>query len=419
MYQFSNKHEGEIKMQFKNRLIFILLLLFSTSLFCCTTAIITGKNTVDGRPILVKHRDSSFEQNKLMYFSDGKFNYIGLVNSKDVYGDEVWGGSNSAGFAIMNSASYNLKVDSDTTTLVDKEGVIMKLALQQCETLEDFEKLLDELPKPLGVEANFGVIDAKGGCAYYECDNFTYTKIDANNPNIAPFGYIIRTNYSFNGNQDDGYGYIRYLTAEKLFYNAIASNNLDYQFVLQEMSRCLDHSLTDVHLPNEITSRNETKFVPLQDYIVRNSSVSTILVHGVKPDENPDLTTIWTILGFPLTSVATPSWVGAGENLPNCIVADKSGNASLCANSVLLKNKCFPIKRGSGKKYLNLSVVMNKEGEGFYQKIKPFEDEIILNTKARMKKWRSNGHIAKQEALSFYRSLDVSVDTFFRELLSN
>jgi hypothetical protein len=185
------------------------------------------------------------------------------------------------------------------------------------------------------------------------------------------------------------------------------------------MSRCLDHSLTDVHLPNEITSRYETKFVPLQDYIVRNSSVSTILVHGVKPDENPALTTIWTILGFPLTSVATPSWVGAGENLPNCIVADKSGNASLCANSVLLKNKCFPIKRGSGKKYLNLSVVMNKEGEGFYQKIKPFEDEIILNTKARMKKWRSNGHIAKQEALSFYRSLDVSVDTFFRELLSN
>ena len=55
-------------------------------------------------------------------------------------------------------------------------------------------------------EANFGVIDAQGGAAYYETTNFSFTKIDANDPVVAPFGYLIRTNYSFTGTADDGYG---------------------------------------------------------------------------------------------------------------------------------------------------------------------------------------------------------------------
>ncbi len=75
----------------------------SSDLKACTTAIISGKYTTDGRPLLYKHRDSGFYQNKLMYFKDGAYEYIGLVNSEDVEGIEVWSGSNSAGFAIMNS----------------------------------------------------------------------------------------------------------------------------------------------------------------------------------------------------------------------------------------------------------------------------------------------------------------------------
>ncbi len=402
----------------RKTIVVLFSLIISVTGYCCTTAIISGKHTADGRPILVKHRDSSFEQNKLMYFTDGKYDYIGLINSVDIEGKEVWGGSNSTGFAIMNSASYNLKPVDDTTKIVDREGIVMKLALQQCASLEDFEKLLDELPKPLGVEANFGVIDANGGCAYYECDNFGYKKVDANDSNIAPFGYIIRTNYSFNGSQDDGYGYIRYLTAEKLFYNAAASNNLDYKFLLQKMSRSLDHSLTGINLENEIVSSSRPKFVAFQDYIVRNTSVSTILVKGVKKDENPSLTTIWTILGFPLTSVAIPTWVAAGENLPKSVVPDNSGNAPLCDNSLKLKEKCFPIKRGSGKKYINLTAVMNTDGNGIYQQIHPFEKEIFSRVDDKLNKWKLKDNIAKQEVLDLYSSFDLSIYDFYKNLLA-
>jgi hypothetical protein len=393
------------------------MVLFYSNYYCCTTAIVSGKHTKDGRPLLVKHRDTSFDQNKLMYFMDGKYDYIGLVNSIDKEGNEVWGGSNSVGFAIMNSASYNLKPHDDTTKYMDKEGIVMKLALQQCATLEDFEQLLNELPKPLGVEANFGVIDANGGCAYYECDNFKFTKIDANDPNIAPFGYVIRTNYSFNGDQDEGYGYIRYLTAEKLFYNAAASKNLDYKFILQKMSRNLDHSLTGVNLENELVPAAQSKFVTMQDYIVRSTSVSTILVKGVKKGENPSLTTIWTILGFPLTSVSIPTWVAAGENLPNIVLADNSGNAPLCDASLKLKKKCFPIERGSGNKYMNLTEVMNLDGTGIYQQIIPFENEIFSQTNLFLMNWRQKNKIAKQEAMDLYKRLNSTVTHFYNQLL--
>ena len=407
-----------IMLKIKSFLIGFLLIFFAEQAYTCTTTIISGRFTKDGRPIIFKHRDSSFEQNKLMFFDDGKYEYIGLVNSVDEYGSEVWGGCNSTGFAIMNSASYNLKPDHDLTRLADQEGKVMKLALQNCETLEDFEALLDSLPKPLGVEANFGVIDAQGGCAYYECNNYEYRKIDANDPKIAPFGYIIRTNYSFTGSRNDGYGYIRYLNAENLMYQAEAEDNLTCKFLLQDVSRSLKHSLTGVDLTKSEVEKNLNKFVHLQDYIVRNSSVSTILIQGVKEGESPDLATIWTVLGFPLTSVAVPTWVKAGDNLPECVRADKTGNAPLCEYSLQLKDKCFPINRGSGYKYMNLPFVYNEDGTGVMQKIRPLENEIMKKTDERMAKWREHKHVPKQEALDFYESINLSVMSFYKNLLT-
>ena len=104
----------------RSLLILLILVIGWGSSQACTTAIVSGKYTVDGRPLLFKHRDTGFLQNKLMYFSDGKYDYIATVNSVDKKGNEVWAGFNSAGFAIMNSEAYNLNV-GDTTQLKDQE----------------------------------------------------------------------------------------------------------------------------------------------------------------------------------------------------------------------------------------------------------------------------------------------------------
>jgi len=397
------------------KIIIIFALFLAHSIFPCTTAIVSGKVTKSGRPLLLKHRDSGFEQNKLMFFDDGKYKYIGLVNSEDKLGKEVWGGVNSEGFAIINSASYNLKPDSDTTKLMDKEGIVMKLALQECATIKDFENLLLNMNKPLGVEANFGVIDAKGGAAYFETNNFTFNKIDANYLSVAPFGYLIRTNYSFVTDKNDGYGYIRYNTANELFYEAAMEDNLSVKFILQDVSRSLKHSLLNVDLKKNIeVSESENKLILFQDFIPRNSSCATILIEGVKPNESPELATLWTVLGFQLTSVAIPTWVKSGAELPKLLLADNSGNAPLCGKALKLKNELFPVKLGNGQNYINIPKLINKEKTGFLQKLKPLEDKIIEKTNSKLNEWRSKKQLPKDEVDNLYNFLEKEITEFYK-----
>ena len=161
---------------------------FLFPVIACTTAIISGKATSDGRPLLWKHRDSDFYNNKIMFFKGKKYDFIGLTDSEPERDGQVWGGFNKAGFAIMNNASYNLKPASDSTKIADMEGYFMKNALENCASVPEFETWLTLQPKPLGVEANFGVIDANGGAAYFEVNNFEYTKVDVNDPSLAPEG---------------------------------------------------------------------------------------------------------------------------------------------------------------------------------------------------------------------------------------
>lgn len=397
-------------------IILIIFFLTTYDLFSCTTAIISGKLTTDGRPLLLKHRDSDNIQNRLQFFDDGVYDYIGLVNSNDIEGNEVWGGVNSEGFAIINSASYNIKEKSDTTKILDREGFIMKKALQNCKTIKDFEKLLYDHEKPLGVEANFGVIDAYGGAAYYETNNFDFTKVDVNDAKTAPAGYVIRTNFSAKGRNDEGYGYIRYNTAEDLLKKASEENNLNYKFILQNVSRSLKHSLLRVDYSTEKRlPKNSEQLIPFQDYIPRHSSVSTVLIQGVKRNEAPELATLWTILGFQLTSVAIPTWVKAGNTIPEILVADSTGNAPLCNYALNLKTRCFPIQRGSGYRYIKLSELINKENKGIIQIIHPHEEEIFDKTKALKEVWVRKNSISIEETKRHYGWINESISKLYKK----
>lgn len=385
--------------------IILFVLSIYLELNACTTAVVSGKCTSDGRPLLWKHRDSDCFENKLMFFDDGNYSYIGLINSDDSLGAEVWAGSNSVGFSIINAASYNLKAEE--TTLKDQEGWLMKQALRRCATLKDFEELLVETAGKRGIEANFGVIDAFAGAAYYEADDTSYIKFDANDPKIAPFGYIIRTNYSCTGKIDAGYGYIRFQTADNLFYQAVARSDLSYKFIIKDAARNLYHSLTKIDLtePPYPVSRDVTHFVPFEDFINRYSSVTSMLIQGIKPGEPVELTTIWTILGFPLCSVVVPTWVAAGNELPSIITAAGKENAPLCAKALILKKQCFPISRGSGNKYLNLSVLLNQQGDGILQLLPIIENKILDRAEQKLNDWRKNGFNQK-EAEVLYHWLD-------------
>lgn len=387
---------------------FFIFLILTISVNPCTTAVVSGKATDDGRPLLLKNRDADALQNKLVYFFDGKYRFIGLVNSEDKDNKDVWCGFNAAGFGIMNSASYNLKMN-DTTKLSDLEGRIMKLALETCATLEDFEKLLNDLPKPLGVEANFGVIDANGGAAYYETDNFKFIKYDVNDPSVAPNGYLIRTNYSVAGEDNKGYGYIRYATASRLFENQTKNGKLSFEFLINDVPRCLVHSFTKTDLTKSLPSNeSEANYTFFRDYIPRRSSSAAIVVQGIKENESASLTTMWTILGFPLTSVIIPVWLLEDGTMPKVLQVDETGNAPICNVALQLKDKVFSPQNDASENYLNLSALMNKENSGVRQKLIPIEEQVLTKAKNILTDFRKNG-IKYSEAKEFYNWIDNDV----------
>ncbi len=173
----------------------------------CTSAIVGPGASLNGKTLLWKHRDTSHLQNFVARVDrPGELPFIALFNAGDSALAEAWVGVNSAGFAVMNTASYNLA--PDTAKFVDQEGFIMAQALGRCRTLADFESLLDSLPRPLGVQANFGVIDSTGAGAYYETDDFSYKKYD-----LRADSMLIRTNFSIGGTCGDGLGRERYAAA--------------------------------------------------------------------------------------------------------------------------------------------------------------------------------------------------------------
>jgi len=400
---------------------FVTSILFSIMMIAasypCTTAIISGKYTIDGRPLMLKHRDSDSFQNRLMYFVDGKYSYIGLVNSQDIEGKEVWGGFNSTGFAIMNSASYNLK-GNDTTKIADREGIIMKLALQTCSTVDEFEKLIQDYPKPLGVEANFGVMDAYGNAAYFETNNFTYKKYDVNDVNVAPNGYIIRTNFSFTNDKGDGYGYIRFATADELISDAVKSKNLSYSFIIKQVDRSLRHSLSKTDLTKNLPSdENDSRFVHFEDYIPRFTSTSSLIIQGIKPGEETNLTTMWAVIGFPLCSVAIPVFLNKDNQLPKVLIADTTGNSLLCTKALNLKEKCYSSGKDTWKKYINIAVLMNKKKTGIMQKLDVVQEKIFTEAEKYLKNWRSNG-IKDEEVIKYYYWLDKLVIDEYKRLFN-
>lgn len=390
-------------------IILILTAIFAGDLIACTTAVISGKHTKDGRPLLWKHRDTWAVNNKIMQFDDGKYIYTGLVNSKDSLGKSVWIGYNETGFGIMNSASYNL--NNDTIKQSGLEGRVIKKALQTCATIDEFEKMLLNMPEPRRLEANFGVIDANGGAAYFELGNFKVIKVDANNPAIAPYGYVIRTNYSFNGIAGNGGGYIRYVTANKVFDKAVKSNNLNAQTIIQNGSRNLSHGLTEDNLWDyKNLAEGEDKMVFFVDYIPRRGSSSSCIVEGVKKDENPNLSTMWTVLGWPLVSVTIPVFINKNAIVPEVLAYnEKMKDAPLCSFALRLKDECYSYKWGTNKKYyLNVNKLLNADGTGIIQQNAELDNYLFNQSYEILNKWRSEGYSDK-ELSEFYNNIDSQV----------
>lgn len=286
----------------------------------CTTAVISGKVTADGRPILWKNRDfSSAPHNEVAEITGGRYKGVAVVNAGQR--GSIWMGVNEAGFCIENSLSLDLKTEEKSKG--PGNGGFMKKALQACATVEDFIKLLEETNESgRTTVANFGVIDAEGGAAIFETGPKTFVMFDANDPKVAPNGYVVRSNFATTARQMSANPTPEELKAVSSAGRYLRScsiietrdrKEITVDLLLRKCSRDMcDESGTPFPGTVNAPGGDLPEVINTKNTISRTSTVSAAVFHGVRPNENPALTTMWAILGDPKFSIAVPCFVEAG-----------------------------------------------------------------------------------------------------------
>jgi hypothetical protein len=374
--------------------VYILLIFLvcckTADLFACTTVILSGKATKDGRPLMWKNSDTENLNHSLIYSDKNGFPYLGIARNTATNEERasIWIGTNSEGFSIMNTLSYNLTEQR----VASNNGSLMRKALSVCRNVPDFINFLDTLSRPLNVEANFGVIDAEGNAAYFETDVDGYRMLDVNDPAVAPNGCLVYTNFSYTGFYDKGEGYIRYQSAWRQVSKQLPSKDFSPRWIFNNLSRCYYHSLIDVDYTSEEAMNLFGSYIYDSDLIARKSTASATVIQGVKKGENPALTTLWAALGYPPCSVAMPAWVAAGRDNPSLLMrADGEYNSKICDMALALKATLYDVERGHGENYIHFSKVFNAEGTGYMQQLAPIEDRIFEMTNPLIDKWRQAG----------------------------
>ena len=326
--------------------------------WACTSFIISGKATPTGRPMMFKHRDTGELNNRIDYFEGEKYAFMGLVNTPSL-GGEVWAGMNEAGLCIMNTASYNLREDS-LDCKMDREGELMYQALSHCATLGDFEQWLTTYPQPWGVEANFGLIDAQGGAAYYEMNNHSWIKYDVN---AEENGYRVVTNFSFAGRYEDYEGWERYQTATAIMNEAFSpSHQMSATEALNLFSRQYRHEVLDI----DFDSINAPEYTVDQDFIPRRITSAVVVFEGVTTPKEARKTIMWTALGYPVCAVAVPLVMMDKTHIPHYMLArdehaqEGSGlHSEMCDLSLQIKDQwAFPLHISNGKRYVNTQHIL-------------------------------------------------------------
>lgn len=376
----------------------------------CTSLIVSGNITKDGRPLLLKHRDQRVEDNHIEYCNGTKYSFLSLVNSNYTKGGLSWCGTNNAGFSIISTATFNLgkRLSSEQSS-----PQIMYKALSECKDTIEFELLLSKQNVPI-IPTNFGIIDAFGGAAYYEVNKFSWKKYDANDPKIAPKGYLIYTNFSHSGKPEVKPGLNRYKTAKEILEENIKDDEISPRWIINEISRTYKCVTQNIDLKYHKTE----KVLIDQDFIPNYISVASIVFQGVKLNESPLNTIMWTVLGYPPLGAIVPLFVN--NEIPYYMSKSEINNKSeLCNLAISLKNEIFKNSpNNSNIIIVDFDKIYSSEGNGFLQKITAIENEMLDKFEFLVNAWRVTG-INKKKLNDFYNAYFKKINTLYTDLKNN
>lgn len=362
----------------------ICLMAIAGAAWPCTTAVISGSATADGRPILWKNRDTQNTRNEVVLITAGTYKTLAVVNAGSR--SSIWMGVNEAGLCIENSVSRDLSRPKGVSG--PGNGGFMLLALKTCATVAEVRQLLEKTDVTgRSTNANFGVIDAHGGAALFEASRNAHVMFDANDPDTAPAGMVIRSNFSLTGQKfetpptaeqlQDIYSGERYLRASGLL-TSIAADRRDPRYLLRNCGRdmagpdCVAHCGTINGAPGELP-----EFIHTKNTISRTTTVSYAVFQGVRPGEDPLLTTMWLGLGDPKFTVAVPCWAAVdvvAEELQGKKEGGEIGQAAMQLRAQ------FYSEEQDGVRTAGL--------QGIWNELWAFEDRLYTSTQQQLEQWR-------------------------------
>lgn len=383
--------------------ILFLITFIAWDAYACTSVIVSGRITVDGRPLIFKNRDASKQDEVVVSCKGEIYHFIAITNADDFRPDRVSSGFNEKGFSIINTNTHNQngkRNDNGNNTR------IMRRALEICVNTKDFECLLDTLPHPLRANSNFGVMDAEGNVAYYEVSNHKYKKYDVNDPEIAPYGYLVRSNFALSGDRSQDVGIERYNAMDTYISGLLEKGRISHEDIIRGATRYFVHGGSKVNL-NDFEPLNNQKpvYVDFTNFIPRCHTSSAQLIQGIKQGEDPLQTVGWTICGSPLTTVCIPVWIIPDCHLPVVLSRNHHKHAPVCDAGLKLKKLLFPSDKKRGKEDIDIAQLINKSGKGVVQQIIPIETKVFKYARKVESAVRKHGNTA-QEIIDFYSWVD-------------
>ena len=371
----------------------------------CTIAVLSGRATPDGRPVLWKNRDAAYTNNEVAYFTDGIYRYVALINAGD--SGNAWIGVNERGFAILNALSYNLP-DGYQGGITN--GMLMKRALQTCASVQDFKDLMIAT-NTTGREnpANLAVIDAMGGAEIYEAGNFSFVRFDVTNPQVAPMGFLARTNFSLSADTSSSDTW-RYNRCRRLLKDAVADSIADVPFMLRKVARDLRALDLDPYpLPYQGAPPgwpSAIGYVNTTNTINRRTTVAGGAIHGVLPGEDPLLSTFWAVLGQPVLAIPVPVWVAGGTTPAEL---DGPSTAPFCDAAIERAQAAYDYMYSSS--LLNTNDLVNDTRWGYLTQCERIERWLFTEVRRSVNRWRTTG-VDPQQVATYERA--ISADAYAR-----
>ncbi len=266
-------------------------------------AVISPTATFDNRPMLWKNRYSDSTNTALHAFRGKKYDYIGLIKNNDT--TAVLAGQNTSGFALV----FNTPMDSKDTLSINP-AVLVKSALGECATVQEFKALLNTQ----NCSSIFGCFDNRGNCSVLESTPNSVIDFNISNPETAPNGFLVRQQFSMSAIaqlESDSWSYHR---AKYILNQQAARKNIDSQYLLQVVARDVtSKDLDPAPLPFNGRYKDAPKqFVKTENTINSYRTTNAFVFYGSSPNK-PGQAGFYYIAGDPLCGVAVPLWPDCGE----------------------------------------------------------------------------------------------------------